>query len=66
MVKPYYLITKTFIGVADFDGTKIYRKLTINDGIITVEDFSVLRKFREIRNLGRDEKRHKRRIFGRV
>jgi len=33
---------KNFIGFADFDGTKIYRKLSINEGIIRVEDFSVL------------------------
>jgi hypothetical protein len=33
---------KNFVGVADFEGSKIYRKLSINDGIITVEDFSIL------------------------
>ena len=52
MVKPYYLITKTFIGVADFNGKKIYRKLTINNGIITVEDFSVLKNLERYKTWG--------------
>ncbi len=43
---------KNFIGVADFNGKKIYRKLTINNGIITVEDFSVLKNLERYKTWG--------------
>ena len=39
--KPYIKFDKNnFIGFADFNGKRIYRKIYINDGNISIEDFS--------------------------
>ena len=29
-----------FVGFADFNGRRIYRKIQINDGVVNIEDFS--------------------------
>lgn len=29
-----------FLGFADFNGKRIYRKITLKDGVISIEDFS--------------------------
>ena len=29
-----------FLGYADFNGKRIYRKISIEDGIVTIEDYS--------------------------
>ena len=31
---------ESFLGVAEFNGNKIYRKMELNDGVLSIEDFS--------------------------
>jgi hypothetical protein len=41
-----------FLGVANFNGKKIYRKLSINDGIITIEDYSKMKNLKKYESWG--------------
>ena len=42
----------TFLGVAKFNGSKIYRKLEINNGILLIEDFSKLQNLQHYDSWG--------------
>jgi hypothetical protein len=41
-----------FLGVATFNGKKIYRKLSINDGIISIEDYSKMKNLKKYESWG--------------
>jgi hypothetical protein len=41
-----------FLGVANFNGKKIYRKLSINDGIISIEDYSKMNNLKKYESWG--------------
>ena len=41
-----------FLGVANFNGKKIYRKLSINDGIVTIEDYSKMKNLKKYESWG--------------
>ena len=41
-----------FLGVANFNGKKIYRKLCINDGIVTIEDYSKMKNLKKYESWG--------------
>ena len=41
-----------FLGVANFNGKKIYRKLSINDGIVTIEDYSKMKSLKKYESWG--------------
>ena len=42
----------TFFGVAEFNESKIYRKLQINNGVLSIEDFSKLQNLQEYDSWG--------------
>lgn len=43
---------ESFFGVAEFNGNKIYRKIEINDGVISIEDFSKLQNLQQYDSWG--------------
>ncbi len=44
----------SFLGYADFNGKRIYRKIRIENGIITIEDYSKDLELREYSSWGED------------
>ena len=43
---------KSFFGVAEFNGSKVYRKIMISDGVLTIEDYSKLQILRPYKSWG--------------
>ncbi len=44
-----------FLGYADFNGKRIYRKIQIENGIITIEDYSKDLELKEYSSWGEDK-----------
>ena len=43
---------ESFLGVAEFNGNKIYRKMELNDGVLSIEDFSKLQNLQQYDSWG--------------
>ena len=43
---------ESFLGVAEFNGNKIYRKMELNDGVLSIEDFSKLQNLQKYDSWG--------------
>ena len=43
---------ESFLGVAEFNGNKIYRKMELNDGALSIEDFSKLQNLQKYDSWG--------------
>ena len=43
---------ESFLGVAEFNGNKIYRKMELNDGVLSIEDFSKLKNLQQYDSWG--------------
>ena len=43
---------ESFLGVAEFNGNKIYRKMELNEGILLIEDFSKLQNLQQYDSWG--------------
>ena len=43
---------KSFFGVAEFNGSKVYRKIMISDGVLTIEDYSKLQILKPYKSWG--------------
>ena len=43
---------ESFLGVAEFNGNKIYRKMELNDGVLSIEDFSKSQKLQQYDSWG--------------
>ena len=43
---------ESFLGVAEFNGNKIYRKMELNDGALSIEDFSKLQNLQQYDSWG--------------
>ena len=43
---------ESFWGVAEFNGNKIYRKMELNDGVLSIEDFSKLQNLQQYDSWG--------------
>jgi hypothetical protein len=43
---------ESFLGVAEFNGNKIYRKMDLNDGVLSIEDFSKLQNLQQYDSWG--------------
>ena len=43
---------ESFLGVAEFNGNKIYRKMELNEGILSIEDFSKLQNLQQYDSWG--------------
>ena len=43
---------ESFLGVAEFNGNKIYRKMELNDGVFSIEDFSKLQNLQQYDSWG--------------
>ena len=43
---------ESFLGVAEFNGNKIYRKMELNDGVLSIEDFSKVQNLQKYDSWG--------------
>ena len=57
---------ESFFGVAEFNGNKIYRKMELNGGVLSIEDFSKLQNLQQYDSWGEKTGGVKRQFFRRV